>query len=488
MRTTNRLATAINVALGSALVLASSVALAQNAVRGKQLYENTNGAPLSCATATACHGLDPNQDLNKIKNGTSAAAIQAAIATVPVMNFLSAFLTSATDRADIAAYIVNPAAASLPTVTASGTSLTFGSTQVATNNSAPTPASITLTNSGAATLNITGIAVSGTNAADFTPTGTCVGAAVAVAPAATCTLSATFRPGAIGTRTATLTVQSNATANPAITLSGTGSAVPVPSVAFSRTSIAFSTQTVATASGAQQVTLTNSGSGPLTVTQVATMPTPEFASTSNCVGTVAAGANCTINVTFTPAAAGNRSGSLSITSNATGSPHAVALSGVAVTSPTGIASAASASVAFPNTAMGAAMPRQSTTITNTGNAVLQIASVAIGGPNATDFRLSSGNTCSTGTNVAVNANCRVEVEFQPQSVGAKSATVTVNHNGAGGVTTLAASGTVTATSSSAMAPSNVGGVGAVSGWQLAALALSLLLVPALRRRLARARL
>jgi hypothetical protein len=139
----------------------------------------------------------------------------------------------------------------------------------------------------------------------------------------------------------------------------------------------------------------------------------------------------------------------------------------------------------------------STTITNSGNAPLQITGVAIGGANASDFSLGAGNTCTVGT-IAVGASCQLQVAFQPQSAGSKSAVVTISHNASGGSTAVAVSGSAatpasTGTtagsigSSSALAPSNVGGAGSLSLEQLVALALTLLLVPTLRRRLARRR-
>lgn len=495
MTTRIRLATAFQAALGSALLLAGSSASAQNAVRGKQLYESFLNPvyPYSCSENTQCHGPNPLTDTNGIRKGIDPGRILSAIDTVVKMVPLKGRVTS-TDAADMAAYIANPAAATAPGISASATSLAFGATQVASTSSAPVPASVTLTNTGAGTLTITAINKSGTNAADFTATGTCVGASVTVAPGASCTLGATFTPSASGTRTATLTVASNAPSNPAISLSGSGSAVPVPSIALSRGSVTFTTQTVGTTSGAQSVTLTNNGTGALTITQVATTPNPEFSSTSTCVGTVNPGASCTINVTFAPTAAGTRSGSLTVTSNAAGSPSTIALSGVSVLTASPICTVQSNSVAFPMTSVGVMSTGLSTTITNSGNAPLQITGVSIGGANASDFRLAAGNTCGAGS-LAVGASCQLEVAFQPQSAGSKSAVVTIAHNASGGSTAVAVSGSAataavgstggSAATSSALAPSNVGGVGSVSLDQLVALALTLLLVPTLRRRLAR---
>jgi hypothetical protein len=103
--------------------------------------------------------------------------------------------------------------------------------------------------------------------------------------------------------------------------------------------------------------------------------------------------------------------------------------------------------------------------------------------------VAAGNTCVAGA-VAVGASCRVEVAFQPRSSGTKTATVTVAHNASGGATAVTVSGTAAGTStanatSSALAPSNIGGIGSVSVGSLVALLLTLLLVPPLRRRYAR---
>lgn len=482
---------ALRCALLAAFAIGASSAQAQNAVRGKQLYENTNNAPISCGFGI-CHGPDPRINTNKIRDGVDPARILRGITNVPEMRFLSVYV-SAQDAADIAAYIANPNSASGAAVTASSTAMTFGSTQVGGTSTNSTPASVTLTNTGAGTLTITAIARSGTNATEFTAGGTCASASpVNLAPGATCTLTASFRPTATGTRSASLVVQSNAPTNPSISLTGLGSATATPDFTRSAPSIAFNAQTVATTSAAQTITLTSSGMAPLTITQVSATPTPEFAATSNCVGTLAAGASCTISVTFTPPAAGTRSGSVAITSNVAGSPHTITVAGIAVTSPTPLASLTNNSLVFGNQALSAPAPTpQGADFRNSGNAALQIMGVAISGANAADFRFSSGHTCAAGT-LSPNGSCRIEVEFRPQSAGAKTANVTVTHNASGGATTLAVSGGASSApispdsvGGSALAPSNVGGAGGIDLWQLGLLGTLLLLARPVRRRLAR---
>jgi len=103
-----------------------------------------------------------------------------------------------------------------------------------------------------------------------------------------------------------------------------------PAASLSTTSLSFGTQAVATTSAAQTVTLTNTGSASLVVTNLAVVGANlgDFAEIADtCRGSVAAGGSCTIGVTFTPSAGGERTAALSITDNAPGSPQTVSLSG-----------------------------------------------------------------------------------------------------------------------------------------------------------------
>src|SRR5256884_64172 len=182
----------------------------------------------------------------------------------------------------------------------------------------------TLFRSGA--LSVSSIAVTGTNTGDFAETDNCGGS---VAAGASCTINVTFTPGAAGSRTAAISITDNAPASPqTISLSGTGLA-PSPTVGFSPARLKFSTTYVGVAATAQTVTLTNSGAGALSVSSIAVTGTNtgDFAETDNCGGSVAAGASCTINVTFTPGAAGSRTAAISITDNAPASPQTISLSG-----------------------------------------------------------------------------------------------------------------------------------------------------------------
>ena len=112
---------------------------------------------------------------------------------------------------------------------------------------------------------------------------------------------------------------------------GCGGGAPpqhAPGVSLSTSSLTFSSQNMGASSAAQKVTLTNSGNALLSITSIAA--SGDFHQSNNCVPLVLAAGNCAINVEFSPTATGARTGSLTITDNASGSPHTVSLSGTGV--------------------------------------------------------------------------------------------------------------------------------------------------------------
>ena len=96
-------------------------------------------------------------------------------------------------------------------------------------------------------------------------------------------------------------------------------------LSVSPTSLTFPSQALNTTSGAQTVTVNNTESTAVSVSQIAA--SGDFAETSTCGASIAANGSCTVSVTFTPTAAGTQTGSLTITSNATNSPSTVSLTG-----------------------------------------------------------------------------------------------------------------------------------------------------------------
>jgi hypothetical protein len=92
---------------------------------------------------------------------------------------------------------------------------------------------------------------------------------------------------------------------------------------------------VGTTSAALSATLQNKGIASFAITGISLTGTsaPLFAQTNDCPATLAAGASCTIGVTFSPAVAGAKSAKLSIATSATTAPLSVSLSGTGVLPP-----------------------------------------------------------------------------------------------------------------------------------------------------------
>jgi hypothetical protein len=222
----------------------------------------------------------------------------------------------------------------IPIVASSVTpgSLSFGSQTQGTTSTAQ---QVTLTNMGNAALAISGISTTG----DYAETNNC-GASLAVSTS--CVINVSFTPTATGDRSGQLTIADNAPGSTqTVSLDGAGTAsAPVVSTSVSPASLSFGTQAQGAATAAQQVTLKNTGTAALTVSGIAV--TGDYTETNNCGASVPISTSCVINVSFTPTATGDRSGLLTITDNAPGSPQAVSLDG------TGVAPAAPITLSTPS--------------------------------------------------------------------------------------------------------------------------------------------
>jgi hypothetical protein len=218
-------------------------------------------------------------------------------------------------------------------VTAAPSALSFGSAATGTTTAAQT---VTVSNPTGAAAPVSSITASG----DFAQTNTC---GSSIAANGSCTVSVTFSPTAAGARTGSLTVNAGGVTN-AVSLTGTGTA-PGPVLNAAPASLSFVRTIVGSTAAAQTVTVTNAGTTAATVSGVAV--TGDFSQTNNCTS-IAVGGSCAVTVTFKPTAAGSRTGTLTVNSNANNSPLAVALSGAAIDSTTNIAAGQPASASSAN--------------------------------------------------------------------------------------------------------------------------------------------
>ena len=199
------------------------------------------------------------------------------------------------------------------------------------------------------------------------------------------------------------------------------SAGPAPALSFSPSVLNFWGVPVNTTSAQQTVTVTNLGNAPLTITGITA--SGDFAvvtTASTClyvVQTVAAEVNCTIAVTFTPTAASTRTGAVTVTDDASGSPQTLQLIGNgpvsgAVVSPGDL-------ILTYNYSVGPSAPTP-VTLTNTAPAALSVTSVTV--PNG----YTQSNNCLPS--VGPNASCTINVSFQPTAGGLYQGLLTVTDN------------------------------------------------------------
>ncbi|HXJ93989.1 MAG TPA: choice-of-anchor D domain-containing protein [Terriglobia bacterium] len=198
------------------------------------------------------------------------------------------------------------------------TSLTFTGQDVGTTSPAST---VTVTNNGNASLTISGISITGTNGGDFAQTNNC---GSSLAAAASCTVQVTFKPTATGTRSGTLTMSDNAVGSASQTVSLTGTGLGATAT-ITGAPLIFSAQYVGATSGPSTVTVMNNGNASLAISSIAISGSNagdfaiQSASTCSTTAPLAAGKNCTVQVTFKPTGTGTRSGTLTISDNAVGS-------------------------------------------------------------------------------------------------------------------------------------------------------------------------
>ena len=378
---------------------------------------NATAAPIS-VISRSISGLNAAEFGETDNCGTSVAV--AATCTINVTftpttsGSSAAMLSLATSNGLMTAPLSGSSPAPSAQMTPS-TQLTFPAQQVGSAGMALTA---TLSNPGNAPLPISGITISGANAMDFTQTNTC---GTSLAAAGSCTISVAFIPRLVSLEKATMSVVT-AVGTHTLALNGQGVA---PSVTMNPTAplqLAFAAQQVGTVSAGSAVTLTNSGIGPITITSVTIsgLNQLDFAQTSNCpiiTTPLAAGAFCTINVTFKPTAATPLAAQLNVATTA-GNPT-VALSGGGQAPSSALTP--TTPLTYPTQQVNTTSAAQVATLTNTGVGPLAYTSVTITGTNATDF--AQANTCATG--LAAAATCPINVTFTPTAVGARTATLNV---------------------------------------------------------------
>jgi hypothetical protein len=335
----------------------------------------------------------------------------------PIFNFLSTGLVAVADfnqdgSPDLAAgagYASATQAVSVMLSVAfkavSPGSLNFGSQGVGTTSAART---ITISNPSNLSFNIASIVASG----NFSQTNDC---AASLAIGEHCTVNVTFTPTATGLQSGAVTVTDNTKISPlAIPLSGTGVNGPFLTPYPSRAN--FAPQAVGTSSTPTPIVLVNTGNASLNINSIGITgaDSSDFTQVNNCGTSLPAAGSCTVKVTFTPTAAGSRTGGVAISDTAPGSPQMSSLAGTGLGP---IANLNPNSLTFASQNVGTTSTPQLVNLTNVGSSALNITGIAPTG----DF--GETNTCNTS--LAAGGNCQISITFKPTTTGNRAGAVTV---------------------------------------------------------------
>jgi sugar lactone lactonase YvrE len=342
-------------------------------------FAQTNNCPASLAPGASCQ-----------ISVTSTPQVLGAVSGSLTISDNSSAATSQT-------IALTATGLSAPVISISSASLDFGTQQAFTISAA---SSVTLTNNspaGSAALSITSVTVTG----PFAQTNNCP---ATLGTGASCQINVTFTPQSAAALNGQIVIKDNASGAPhTVSLTGTGTGTS--SGTLSPSAVTFASQEQGT-SGAQTVTLSNTGTAPLLITSIA-ITGSSFSQTNNCAATLTPAASCQIVITFGPPSIGNYTGSVNITDsngNVRGSVQTINLTGTGVGIPKVVLS--STSVVFPSTLTGQSSA-QTVTLSNTGTGPLNIASIVISPQNP----FYQTNTC--GTTLAQGATCQFTITFSP---------------------------------------------------------------------------
>ena len=275
------------------------------------------------AAGTAPLGYQWQKNGANITGATSASYTTATTTTADSGSTFRVVVSNSagTVTSSAATLTVNPAPA--PAVQfLSPTPINFGNDVVGVKSSLP----LIIKNAGTATLTIT--QVTETGSAAFTVTGLSLPLSVNAGQQTTITVA--FLPTAVGTVSGNLSIVSNAPSSPnSVALNGTGIAATL-TLSISPTSLNFGNVTTGTSSPTQNVTITNTGNSNVAISQISLTGAGYSMTGGSAPVTLSPSQSITLVVQFSPTTVGAPSASITVVSNATGSPATISLSGTGV--------------------------------------------------------------------------------------------------------------------------------------------------------------
>jgi len=235
-----------------------------------------------------------------------------------------------------------------------------------------------------------------------------------------------------------------------VTSKGTTPSVTGVAIEVSPSSVSFGSVAVGQ-SMTKTVTLTNTGTEALSVSGISVAGTGFTASGPRLPMSMAAGQSTSISAVFKPTGGAADTGTITITSNAAGSPSLVALSGTGTTGTTGTTAAAALTVtpttiAFGSVAVGSEQT-QTVHVENTGNETATISKLTISGTGVSVSGMTAPATLAAGQ------TANLTVTYKPVAAETLTASLAIVSNATDpsvvvGINATATSSTLAATPSS----------------------------------------
>jgi Beta-propeller repeat len=271
---------------------------------------------------------------------------------------------------------------------------------------------ITIANTGSSTVKLTAFKI----ASPFSQSNNCHGS---LAPAASCSVTITFKPTQVGVFNATLSITNSGPNSPQV--------VPVVGTAQTvfgfdgTTPIMFGESLVGTPLLGGASLANFGGGGNVTVSSVTVQGTDFKLTSDTCPTVYPPYLGCGPEITFTPSSTGLRTGTITVVDSDPTSPHVATLQGIGVSNGQGALSVTSLN--FGTQSVGTTSASKTVTLKNVGTGVLTLEGIAASPQFAAKSKCPS--TLKAG------ASCTIPVQFAPTLLGILDGSLSVQDDGPG---------------------------------------------------------
>jgi len=394
--------------LSASSMVFSSTAVGQESSAQVVTLSNTGDLPLESISAAASAGFRSSDTCEGLLGAHATCSISVVFAPTsigPVDGILTV-----TDANRSQTVTLSGTAIAAPAIRVNSTQITFDSVSLGKISS---PAALTITNSGDASIANVGFQISGPAASSFSWSLSTCGAILQ--SGSSCTVQLMFAPAHVGQLTATLVISSSTAGVSPVQVALSGLGQGASKILISPIQLKFLQPKLGQSTAAQAATITNSSD--VTATELAVAASESFSVTQNsCGSSLAPGGSCSIGVIFTPATNGLVRGILSVTTKTFADAATAALEGIGGAA--GSIQIQPGSLTFPTTGVGTTSSPQLVTLRNSGPvAISDLALSASAG-----FKISS-STC--GSTLDVSSSCTAQIDFRPLSAGQQTGNLTV---------------------------------------------------------------